>query len=161
MRFVTVPAPVKIVNLATGQEAPETWTIWLFLAALILPDPKIGKGREGAKTAKRLRRMFEPAQPGDVIAIDSVDRDAVCRVQDEPTAEWNQANACQLEEFMAAFVDAPEECPQKPLSEAPPSMLRSLNLGGAGGSVPGGTGETGASLNGGVGGVGGEAGAAS
>lgn len=123
MRYVTVPDPILLYRLDTGQPMPreikpdgtavpdEPWTLYRFVSRFLISDAKIGPGKKGAKTAKRLRRAFEHAVPGQCVAIDSADYDACVAVMNAPTDAWNQTIASQLEPFMSALEDAPEEVP--------------------------------------------------
>lgn len=141
MHYVFIPAPVVLRNLETGEPlhrtsekaepgmspkvdslgntfyiGPDTpWSMWRMLARWVLGNPKLGKGRQGALRGKRLRRVFEKAQPLTWVPVDSELVEAVRHVFEDPTGqgvpEWNSAFTSQLTDFFDAFQEA---CERKP-----------------------------------------------
>ena len=112
MREITIPEPIQLYDLSTGKPilksdddpTPEDpWTIFKFIARFVFPDPKIGKGKKGAKTVSRLTKKFRDATPGSKVLIDDEDWHAVLDVLDDPSGPWPQMLAGQMISFVEAF----------------------------------------------------------
>lgn len=142
MHYVTVPDPVKIVNLendrptyrilepderekATKIEVidgvkvylveDEPWTLYRFLTRFVFQSKLLGKSEEAARHVRNLRLGFRRAKPGDVVAIDSATVEAV-RVFIKGTEDISPNLGVQLLEFMDAFKNATETKPEPVLT---------------------------------------------
>lgn len=146
MHHVFIPRSIRLLNLDTGEpmnrvmEKPEPglserkdahgntvyvgpdtpWGMWKFLSRFVFGNPKLGKGEQGARRARRLKRLFRTAPPMTYVAVDSEIRDAVLKIFEDPsspgpggssTGDWNSAITCQLTDFMDAWREATEKEP--------------------------------------------------
>lgn len=138
MHYVTVPAPVTLrtIDKKPYREQDPDYpsdptklidmkpvTMHRYLMAYVvnevaLPtkegeraDPKIGRGYEGNKRIAKLDRLFEKAEPGDVIAVEDEDWRKVRAIIEE--RHWPLPSfGALLVSFEEAWVGASEKRPE-------------------------------------------------
>lgn len=88
MRYVLVPEPVVAHTVsADGVEKPST-TVSMhdFLCRIVLTSPKLGKGGDCLRRARKIEHAFRDAPPGTLVGVEDADYAPVREIVND--AEW-------------------------------------------------------------------------
>jgi hypothetical protein len=108
IRFITVPAPVKLA--VDGAPAPIESTFEALIKERTA-DQKFGANLDGIMLGVGLRQAFTGCTPGDVIGVPLDQWERLCDVVREPSGGYNAAVVYQLLPHLRAILDAPSTRP--------------------------------------------------
>ena len=116
MRYITVPAPIEIFNLSTGESTGRKISFHDFTQGTLLIDKRFGKSMKELQAALRIGRATREHDTG-VIALETTDWEVLRDTAKEPSSEYLPGIAVQLLAFIEAIVDAPDTASKNGASE--------------------------------------------
>lgn len=122
MRYITVPAPIQLVQPRTKEPFKEEPKKFLDYAYEIWLNDTKGNSK-GPLKLRRWMKMVDAfdasAEPGSIIALDDEDWSVLKEVVEEPKVAYPPLLACQLDAFAQAVLEASTKDPRESKSEKP------------------------------------------
>jgi hypothetical protein len=113
MRYVTVPGPVVLKNLVTGEdlEPRVEWDFHKFLVNVVLPDSAMGKGFK-ADLARFTIEALAKNKKAKVLEIEDEHWNSLKKAVESPQGEIDNRARMQLLPFQKAIVEAADKDPR-------------------------------------------------
>ena len=119
MRYIRIPGPIEVFNLATGETTGRKVSFKDFVLGTLLVDKRFGKSVKELQAALRISQAIQQHGAGEVIGLESADWEVLRDTAKEPSSEYLPGVAMQLLLFIEVILDASETAPKNGVTDAP------------------------------------------
>jgi hypothetical protein len=113
MRYIQIPAPIRLRDLMTDEVTDRTYTFKEFMGQMLM-DLKWGKTAADIFVASDIRQKFKDVEwaSGAVVDLSDAEWERLSGVIKEPSSPYAPVLVVQVTDFLRAVTDAPSKKPE-------------------------------------------------